>query len=138
MTTDIYLPYQLSLDLKELGLDETCFFWYDKKNKRDAVRGVCSNTASSGKEFCTAPLWEQAERYLLKKWGINLTLIPILTTPGFFTIQIIGPFDKLKKCRPVLWDGKIYKDSPMYSYAQGRLYMFEKVIKIVKDIENKK
>src|SRR5690606_34285503 len=58
-----FVPYELSVKLKELGFDEECFGWYDFETFKEAniKWSHCSNyDLNWSKLNCTAPLWQQA------------------------------------------------------------------------------
>lgn len=64
-----FVPYQQSLDMKSIGFDEPCLAGYDDSGK---IHITNFNFQSDFKEFCLAPLYQQAflffrERYRLHK-----------------------------------------------------------------------
>jgi hypothetical protein len=68
-----FVPYQQSLDMKELGFDEPCLFAYnqDDENKLMTAPQLSSYQINTGKNSdvgkinkVTAPLYQQAARYL--------------------------------------------------------------------------
>ncbi len=67
-----FVPYELALELKQLGMD---LGWYNYLNFYD----------SSTKEFCfvmkdvPAPLYQQAFRWLYQKLGIEKGVMPLDT-----------------------------------------------------------
>ncbi len=71
-----FVPYIESLELKQLGFDEPCFayydtgiftFWYHSEQQPDLVLN------------CTAPLYQQAFRWLYQKLGIEKGVMPLDT-----------------------------------------------------------
>ncbi len=58
-----FVPYQQSLELKELGFDEPCFGWYSK----DGTFYEGKMTIHQG--LLSAPLYQQAFRWFREKYG---------------------------------------------------------------------
>ncbi len=56
-----FVPYQPSLDLKELGFDEDCFGWYNWTGKDLSL----TNNSYVDINPTPAPLYQQAFRWLL-------------------------------------------------------------------------
>ena len=72
-----FIPYDIALELKELGFDELCFGWYHHKlivSKEYSILEFqkCKNAESwiTGKH-CSAPLYQQAFRWLYQKNNIK-------------------------------------------------------------------
>ena len=71
----LFCPYELALELKELGFNEECFGWYSP-----VLNGLliyCNSTNDGTEEkYCTAPLWQQAARFLYinSNKQINITI----------------------------------------------------------------
>jgi hypothetical protein len=64
-----FVPYQQSLDMKELGFDEPCFNYYDgNKNKNSINLGNgCVTKYMVSDNFTIAPLYQQAFRWFREK-----------------------------------------------------------------------
>ena len=66
-----FVPYEPSLALKELGFDEPCFRWYDERWGDDLQQ----DKFNTNKDLfmtdldCSAPLYQQAFRWLYKQLG---------------------------------------------------------------------
>lgn len=85
-----FIPYELALELKELGFDEKCFKsyrqqikheWYDIRssenitfNKDEKIILSNGKIYSDEKYLCDAPLWQQAFDWLFHKYSLNLYL----------------------------------------------------------------
>jgi len=68
-----FVPYQQSLDMKELGFDEPCFGeYYYGKLKYDEV----SNGQTVHTDLTSAPLYQQAFRWFREKHGIFVSIVP--------------------------------------------------------------
>lgn len=79
-----FVPYEIALALKELGFDELCFRWYGNKDKLITLQK--DNNISNikfrqlGKKvnhICTAPLYQQAFRWLYQKLDIKKSVMPL-------------------------------------------------------------
>lgn len=71
-----FVPYELSVKLKELGFDEECFAWYDS-NSFDTIElefEYKNNKDLYFKESCTAPLYQQALDWFREKYNIVSTI----------------------------------------------------------------
>lgn len=72
-----FVPYGLALKLKEIGFDEPCMAFYFKRgaiNKywnRIYTNSVCE-IEKTHNFHCTAPLWQQAWRWLADKGWISI------------------------------------------------------------------
>ena len=72
-----FVPYDLALDLKELGFDEPCLAQYRKYDVGDATLdiGFSKNELISKFDnlslFCSAPLYQQAFRWFREKYKIS-------------------------------------------------------------------
>jgi hypothetical protein len=72
--TKEFIPYEESLDLKELGFDEPCIAFYEPNNKEVMVVGVPQRYNDPSllrlKDFC-APLFQQVFRWFRETFGID-------------------------------------------------------------------
>lgn len=69
---DLFLPYQQSLELRELGFDEICLTHYWGENiLNEAYGGWMKN---SNTKYVMAPTWEQAFKWLRVKYNILTTI----------------------------------------------------------------
>lgn len=72
---DQFLPYELAIQLKELGFNKICLGWYNA-NQPDILEYANAMNFEDwlkGKH-CTAPLWQQAFDFFLEKYEINCIL----------------------------------------------------------------
>ena len=140
-----FIPYELALELKELGFDEPCFaIWsgFDENNfsVTDTVRlfsskfsidGTQSNTSyiNSTDNRVSAPLWQQ-----VFDWFRYVMLLDNFITPYWFidgeykvkkyiySIEPSNRFDEYFDC-----------DSDQYdTYEEARLECLKKLINIIK------
>ena len=65
-----FVTYEIALELKELGFDEPCFgAWVNNElfiteNENPKIQSLSINQ-------CTAPLYQQAFRFLREKYGLE-------------------------------------------------------------------
>jgi hypothetical protein len=85
--TKEFIPYEQSLELKNLGFDEPCFgyyengtfiFWYDSVQESELLLN------------CTAPLYQQAFCFFRKKYKIRFFLQSGMSDLGEF-FKVIFP-----------------------------------------------
>jgi hypothetical protein len=82
-----FVPYQESLELKELGFDEPCFAFYQVENFEKKPCGVddrdeyirtgfatCKNSEIP-EHFTSAPLYQQAFRWFREKHNMRFCII---------------------------------------------------------------
>jgi len=75
-----FIPYEQSLELKELGFDEPCFGWYSNMDGNVFRQGYCETYL--GIENCAkAPLYQQAFRWFRENcdWPIETWIQPYLS-----------------------------------------------------------
>ncbi len=101
----LFCPYELALELKELGFNEPCFaVWsgFDEKNfsVTDTVRlfsskfsidGTQSNTLyiNSTDNRVSAPLWQQAFRFFREKYGLHYIICKNIQMDGYGYREVI-------------------------------------------------
>ena len=109
-----FVPYELSLELKQLGMD---LGWYNYLNFYD----------SSTKEFCfvmkdvPAPLYQQAFRWFREKY--DLFCYVELVGDRLFDYMIISDFVE---------EEIDYEDGPFNTHEEAELACLKKLIEIVK------
>ena len=69
---DLFVPYQQSLELRELGFDEICLTHYWGENiLNEAYGGWMKN---SNTKYVMAPTWEQAFKWLRENYNTLATI----------------------------------------------------------------
>ncbi len=69
---DLFLPYQQSLELRELGFDEICLTHYWGENiLNEAYGGWMKN---SNTKYVMAPTWKQAFKWLRENYNTLATI----------------------------------------------------------------
>jgi hypothetical protein len=122
-----FVPYQPSLELKELGFDEPCFWWYDfeKELRKDriGVNSINSKYFLNGNS-CSAPLYQQAFRWFREKYNIVHEINVYSTSDGYsYSYKLL-----LKKYTPF-----IDAHNSWIEYEEAELECLKKLIEIVKE-----
>ena len=80
---DEFVPYTQALQLKELGYDIPTIASYSDENTFNlADGGMMYRTTPSEPEFCIAPQYHQAFKWLEKNYKLNIS-VDITPTEGF-------------------------------------------------------
>lgn len=126
-----FIPYELAVKLKELGFDEPCLGVWNIPNGEYEVTLVYGGKLHEGYindiqsfKVC-APLWQQAEDFLLKKYNLYGIIIPTITMHWTFKTMTVA--EGIVEVPP-------YKhvDSNDYSSVEeARQACLEKLIKII-------
>jgi len=128
-----FVPYQPSFDMKELGFDEPCFWWYDfeKELRKDriGVNSINSKYFLNGKS-CSAPLYQQAFRWFREKYDLYINLIYDWNDEMYRVTIMVQNEDK--SCKVIyLKEGYYIKEYKTLEEAQ--LECLKKLIEIVKE-----
>lgn len=81
-----FVPYQESLELKELGFDEPCFTWY--WDDIGLYKGLEYGNHNK-REVVSAPTFSQAFRWLLKHHNLYGVIIPTETMNWTFKTMTV-------------------------------------------------
>jgi hypothetical protein len=65
-----FIPYEQALELKELGFNDLCLFYY---GNNEALR--IYHQSEIGEDLIGAPLYQQAFRWFREKYSINSWII---------------------------------------------------------------
>jgi hypothetical protein len=124
MNTDKeFVPYQQSLDIKELGFDEPCFKGYTEEYKTlinisNTHTNLSVKNTLPTKPF-TAPLYQQAFRWFREKYQLDSSIALVANGYGFY----------IHKNRNYTNKGESYG---MYiTYEEAELACLNKLIEIV-------
>ncbi len=76
--TKEFIPYDLALELKELGFDEPCFTYYKNDQLSDILELVknseMENVNNEVDNYISAPTFSQAFRFFREKYNTLVTL----------------------------------------------------------------
>ncbi len=125
-----FIPYELSLELKQIGFDEPCFGDYYKFDNNDIHldtdddrhRIITDNKDEVIIEI-SAPLFQQAFRYFREKYNLWGMIYP---RDGWnYSIQRV---DETTSCT-----GESFHGVEIKSYEEAELECLKKLIQIVKN-----
>ena len=129
----LFCPYELALELKELGFDEECLALYqsnhnnkpfininDKINIEALLSGKIKN---EGIQYLTkAPLWQQAFRFFREKYGLHYIICKNIQMDGYgYREVILIPYMEEN-------ENTIFK-----TYEEAELACIRKLIEIAKE-----
>jgi hypothetical protein len=122
-----FIPYELALELKELGFDEYCFAWYDSEDQEilnyDNTRNSCGWLNGND---CTAPTYSQSFRWFREKHDIDI----------YIDIRFLKHDDgiSLKKYKVLIpFPNELFIDVGLFTkHEEAELECLKKLIEIVK------
>jgi hypothetical protein len=110
-----FVPYELALELKQLGFDEPCFAYYDMAQKFNFPGTTMHNRNFINLKATMTPLYQQAFRWFREKYQLS----------GIPTHQSYDVWN--------LETGECFiEEYPMKSYEEAELACLQKLIEIVK------
>lgn len=118
-----FVPYQESLELKELGFDEPCLAYYiELRNPSEGILTIdkCENNIDG----VLTPTLSQAFRWFRDKHNINNCIIPLIDEAGFvYKYQAIVHRE----------ESAIERVGGFDTHEEAELACLRKLIEIVKD-----
>ena len=126
-----FIPYNLALELKELGLDEPCFAFYGLS--RDDYKTIRLSIFQNLKTdylpdihhldvTCDAPLYQQAFRFFREKYGLHYIICKNIQMDGYgYREVIMSPYMEEN-------ENTIFK-----TYEEAELECLVKLIEIAKE-----
>ena len=129
-----FVPYEPSLDMKELGFDEPCFGYHLTKDLPYVKRGLKFGSEkyvgkhNSYDDFIvSAPTFSQAFRWLLKHYNLYGVIIPTITMNWTFkTMTVVEDIMEVPPYKHI--DANDYKTP-----EEAELACLDKLIEIVKN-----
>jgi hypothetical protein len=124
-----FIPYELALELKQLGFNEPCFAWYDSA-RQDILNYYHVNNSDgwlSGNN-CSAPTYSQAFRWFREKHNLRCQINYIgglINKTTWWDISVIGHYNT----DPKEWEMKYQP------YEEAELECLKKLIELVKTHE---
>ena len=125
---ELFVPYAESLELKELGFDESCFGWYDGRYTQSVNRDYCKNSEDwLNTIHCASPIFSQAFKFFREKYNLFGTIL----SDGF-NGRLKGYYYSITEegwinCYESIDDGKWYD-----TYEEAELQCLRKLIEIAK------
>jgi hypothetical protein len=114
-----FVPYELSLELKQLGFDEPCFGCYDEKRVFGLTVMSIKQYYTNSKEDtwnCSAPLYQQAFRWFREKYKLYSFVFKFDEGFGYETYK----------------EGITQTNESFENYEEAELACLQKLIEIVK------
>jgi len=127
-----FVPYEQTLELKELGFDEPCFGYYEDNNLTITFPSTSENgwkwvgNSIIPSKNTKAPLYQQSFRWLLEKHHLYGIVIPTVTMDWTFKTMTIA--QGMVEVPP-------YNHIDAYDYSsreEAELACLKKLIEIVK------
>jgi hypothetical protein len=135
--TKEFIPYEQSLELKNLGFDEPCFGWYSNMEGNVLRQGYCETYL--GIENCAkSPLYQQVFRWFREKFNLRSSVMDFIDdVTGIewdYSIAIIGTDLDDKGDYVPLIDYSIDDPNRKYgTYEEAELECIKKLIEISKN-----
>lgn len=130
-----FIPYDLALELKDLGFDKECLGYYDHEKKliynqnqlRNQEDFTVNNQKDCGIYACRilAPLWQQAFHFYREKYNLLGNMIYSYGCVYSFQIDSKFPDRTVAGLDPL--------EDYYHNYEGARLECLKQLIKIVKD-----
>ena len=115
----LFVPYEIAMELKYKGYDESCFMyyraemdgsmqlWYHQDN--NCLDAIGSNNSDNAKWVdCTAPLYQQAVDWLREKHNISI-FIEIGTHEYSYMIYDVGNDKRLSGLETLKFNGTYHE-----------------------------
>jgi hypothetical protein len=145
-----FIPYEEALALKELGLNNSCFGYYDKDGEffyfetddfnsffsKNTIGELSTNRSSEDpyENFvCTAPTFSQAFRWFREKYNLVVIIQTMMKDSWLLTIESIDSTTANGVYNGKRWEmdnDENYVDPK--SYEEAELLCLKKLIEIVK------
>lgn len=128
---ELFVPYQIAIDMKSIGFDEPCFSVY--YNGEYHEHGI-QNQFLHEKNDCSAPLYQQAFKFFREKYLLEGLILPqdksaLVPLPLYF-IAIVSYREKIWN---ELFNSTDKNTLLHYSeYEEAQLGCLKKLIEIVK------
>lgn len=129
----LFVPFEESLILKELGFDEECFVVYINGKFKPRYKSRNSSFKPNQKldsfkmEYCTAIIWDQVFKWLRDKHNIELIINKVFSVNEFCLLII-----HTDNNHDDLIVDEVY---PEKSFEDIRLLGLIKILKIIKEKE---
>ncbi len=110
-----FIPYEQSLELKELGFDEPCFGKIYADGGSEQLSYPYKNSDQIGKvTSCSAPLYQQVFRWFREKHNLYAVIIPTITM--YWTFKTMTVVEGIVEVPPYNHVGG--NDYPTYEEAE--------------------
>lgn len=129
-----FVPYELSLDLKELGFDEPCFAYYNGYEELDHLmpERVIVGRNYNGDTITSAPLYQQAFRWFREKYYLHSYIKCSCSVNEIFSFDWI-----IHKIMNAGTKEENFLTDYERTYEEAEFECLKKLIEIVKSEKNK-
>ena len=124
-----FVPYELALELKELGFDEPCFGIWVKGEQKYKVMYVAKQEdawMAEQNDGILAPLYQQAFKWFRVEHGLYSAIVPKKSWPDNF---VSGIEWYLEICGG---DGKELSDDGVRDFNESQISCLKQLIDIIK------
>ena len=127
-----FVPYELALELRELGFNEKCFSFYwstpslkHHKYLESGIRGEVRFGHFNNENRISAPLWQQAFDWFREKYNLHIIIDSNVNNSGY-------------RCCIVNQNNNIYNniDDRFNTYNEARLECLKKLIELCETQKN--
>ena len=121
-----FVPYQEAFELKKLGFNEECFWWYgfEKYLRKDRIGTSTNYSYFLENKSCSAPLYSQAFKWFREKHNLYQYI-----EPSFDCIKLgYQNYSWLIKLRERVF----IKNGTFKTYEEAELDCLKKLIEIIK------
>jgi hypothetical protein len=125
-----FVPYEIALELKQLGFDELCFGWYDCYSKMVNYEKAHNSCGWLNGNHCSAPLYSQCFRWFREKH--DLAHYIYRNDDELIEYVKSREDENLFKYRCGYSDGTSYPIKGCHTYEEAELECLKKLIEIVK------
>jgi hypothetical protein len=133
---DLFVPYELALELKELGFDEPCFGEYQKGSwdiSENDIELILNISEGKGNfpiqnKCCTAPIYSQAFKFFREKYNLTWEHQCDDGNISLYVGEITYPDSSLDFFKIIEVDYDVYSKV----YEKAELECLKKLIEIVK------
>jgi hypothetical protein len=124
-----FIPYEQALELKQLGFNELCLFYYADN---EALR--IYHQSEIYDDLVGAPLYQQAFRWFREKYGLYSAVNVDQTMEPKFAYCISKYWTDALSWG---WDTIVFNSDLYYDYEETELDCLKKLIEIVKNDTNR-
>ena len=118
-----FVPYELALELKELGFDEPCFGWFTIEGDGAKPKFILSTKYKQDIGLCLAPLYQQAFRWFRENYGLRIRNYVFVNMSG----GISEGFEVFRYAKDTI--SRVWA----LTYEEAELACLKKLIEIVKN-----
>ena len=117
-----FLPYDLALELKDVGFNEECFAWYNMSQDNLCFFGndCCADMYAGEKSRPEAPLYQQAFRFFREKYRLEGAIYRL----NFKWASQVFNIETSTYC---------FKHQLFETYEEAEINSLQKIIEIVKN-----